>query len=299
MHKKHYLAAFSAFFIWGFFSVPLKFISDFNPFEILFYRLLMAVSVLGGYMLFFYKKQLKKALDDFKILDKRTRNKYLLLSLGGGVLLTFNWLIFIYIVNEINVKTASFSYLICPVITAVLGFVILKEKLSTMQWFSVALCVFSCYLIGRGDSKELLFSLITATSYAVYLVTQRKNKHFDKVIILLVQISFSLIMFIPFYFLFLGNPPISVKFYGVVFLIASVFTVLPLFLNLYALKELNSATIGIMMYLNPIIGFFLGLFVFKEPVIPIQAVGYLIILFALVLFNWKIINQLFYKKHIV
>lgn len=289
---KYHLAAITAFFIWGFFSVPLKFIAEFNAFEILFFRLGMAVILLVSYLFIFDKKGILQTQSEWNKLQQKKKLNYLMLSLGGGMLLTFNWLIFIYIVNEVNVKTASFSYLICPVITAIMGYVVLKEQLTKIQWLAVALCVISCYLIGKGNVSELGFSLVTALSYATYLVTQRKNTHFDRIIILAIQLSFSFILFVPLYLFFWGNPPTEPRFYLMVLLIASVFTVLPLFLNLFALKELKSATIGIMMYLNPIIGFFLGLFVFKEPLIPIQGIGYLIILVALVIFNFNTLKQL-------
>ena len=64
----------------------------------------------------------------FKGLSSRDQRTTLALTFGGAILLTINWLTFIYVVNHVNVKSASFAYLICPVITAVLGFVLIKEK---------------------------------------------------------------------------------------------------------------------------------------------------------------------------
>jgi chloramphenicol-sensitive protein RarD len=70
-----------------------------------------------------------------------------------------------------------------------------------------------------------------------------------------------------------------------ILMIAVVFTVFPLFLNLYALNKINSATIGILMYLNPIFNFSVAFLVFHETVNVLQIVGYSIIVVALVLFN--------------
>ena len=69
-------------------------------------------------------------------------------------------------------------------------------------------------------------------------------------------------------------------------MIAVVFTVLPLFLNLFALNRINSATIGILLYLNPIFNFSIAFIVFKEKVNMIQIIGYSIIVIAVILFNF-------------
>ena len=82
------------------------------------------------------------------------------------------------------------------------------------------------------------------------------------------------------------------EFYSNIFFIATVFTVLPLFLNLFALNKINSATIGILLYLNPIFNFAIAFFVFEEKVNMIQVVGYSIIVVALVLFNYPIFKKL-------
>ncbi len=61
---------------------------------------------------------------------------------------------------------------------------------------------------------------------------------------------------------------------------------IPLFLNLFALNKINAATIGILMYLNPIFNFTIAFVVFDEQVNSLQILGYAIIVVALVLFNY-------------
>jgi chloramphenicol-sensitive protein RarD len=216
----------------------------------------------------------------------------ILLTLAGGALLCVNWLTFIYIVNDINVKTASFSYLICPVITAVLGYFLIHEKLSRIQWIAVALCAASCVLIGLNSALELGYSFLTAFTYALYLVSQRKNQGFDRINLLGVQVIFSFLLLSFAHGYLIGEIPQSGKFYAVITIIAVVFTVLPLFLNLFALNKINSATIGILMYINPLINFSIAFIVFQERISVLQAFGYLIILAALILFNYPQVRRL-------
>jgi chloramphenicol-sensitive protein RarD len=285
-NQKHYAAAVSAFVIWGFFSLPLRAIKDFSAGEILYFRILFSAITLLMIVLLFKRKDLQHDWKTLQALPVHRKNNVILLTLAGGALLCVNWLTFIYIVNSINVKTASFSYLICPVITAVLGYVLIKEKLNFLQWFSVALCGVSCVLIGLSSAMELGYSFLTAFTYALYLITQRKNQGFDRTILLGVQVVFSFFLLNLVYGYLVDTVPVSAKFYGIIAVIAIVFTVLPLFLNLYALNKINSATIGILMYINPIFNFTLAIIVFDEHVTLLQAIGYLIILVALVLFNY-------------
>ena len=285
-NRKHYLAAISAFTIWGFFSIPLRALKDYSAGEILYFRILFSTLVLLVIIFGFKRKDIRKDLTFFRSFTVEKKRSVILLTLMGGVLLTVNWLTFIYIVNHINIKTASFSYLICPVITAVLGYVLIQEKMSNLQWIAVALCTLSCVVMGMNSALELGYSFLTAATYALYLISQRKNQGFDRIIILGIQVLFSFIILNIFYNQLINAIPTSAIFYGTIMGIAILFTVLPLFLNLFALNRINSATIGILMYVNPLINFSVAFIVFGETVNAIQLVGYFIIVIALVLFNY-------------
>lgn len=283
--NKHYAAAISAFVIWGFFSIPLRALKEFSAGEILYFRILFSALVLLIIVFGFKRKDIQKDWAFFNGLAKTKRREVIGLTLAGGALLTVNWLTFIYIVNNINIKTASFSYLICPVITAVLGYVLIKERLTKLQWTAVALCAVSCILMGINSTLELGYSVLTAFTYALYLITQRRNQGFDRMVMLGIQVLFSFLILNFFYGQLIQSVPVAAEFYAIIISIAVFFTVLPLFLNLFALNKINSATIGILMYINPLLNFSIAFVVFKETISPIQIVGYLIIVVALIMFN--------------
>jgi chloramphenicol-sensitive protein RarD len=89
-----------------------------------------------------------------------------------------------------------------------------------------------------------------------------------------------------------GTGVADVRFYLIVASIALFFTVLPLFLNLYALNKINAATIGILMYINPLINFILAFFVVKETATIVQLAGYTVIAIALVIFNYPVLKRI-------
>jgi chloramphenicol-sensitive protein RarD len=286
-NRRHYAAAIAAFVIWGFFSIPLRALRDYSAGEILYFRIIFSILVLTIIIGGFKRKDLKTEWLKFRELTASQRKSVTTLTLFGGLLLSINWLIFIYVVNNINIRTASFSYLICPVITAILGTVLIKERMTAIQWTSVGLCAVSCLLIGISSSTELGYSFFTAFTYALYLISQRKNQGFDRMILLGVQTLFAF-MILSFFAGYLVNDiPDSPRFYSIITVIAIAFTVLPLFLNLYALNRINSATIGILMYLNPIVNFTIAFIVFNETVDNFQIAGYMLIAIALVIFNYQ------------
>jgi chloramphenicol-sensitive protein RarD len=292
-NTKHYVSAISAFVIWGFFSVPLRALKAFSVGEILYFRILFSCIVLLVLLFGFRKHHMVMEMEKFRELSGSQKTKVLGLTFGGALLLTINWLIFIYTVNHVNIKTASFSYFICPVITAILGFLLLKEKLTGLQWMAVALCALSCVLMGLNSVNELGYSFFTAFTYALYLVTQRQHQNADRLLILGIQVLFSFLVLNVFFTYLVVSIPSTPSFYTIVAIIAVIFTVLPLFLNLYALNKINSATIGILMYINPVINFLIAIFVFGEEISQLQWLGYLMILVALIIFNFANVKRMY------
>ncbi len=283
--NKYFLAALIAFVIWGFFSLALKPLTDYPSLDILFFRVFIATAFLLGINLFFRKSVVVEAKKTFKELSNKKQKSAIVMTVIGGLLLVLNWFLFIYAVNHVSLQSASFAYIICPILTTVLAFILLKEKIDVWQWIAVGLCVISCVILSYGNFKDLIYSVIIALSFGLYLVSQRKNSDFDKFLILTIQMVIASVVLLPFYPSFGGAVPTEFLFYFLLLIIVIVFTIIPLFLNLYALKGLNSSTVGILMYTNPLIHFFLAIFYFKESVSVAQIVSYSLILISILVFN--------------
>jgi chloramphenicol-sensitive protein RarD len=291
---KYYFAAFTAFFIWGFFSLALKPISNYPSLDILFYRVFFSVVTMTIINQVFRQKNIQKNWNDFKLMPQKKKKSIVLLTFVGSLILASNWFIFIYVVNHVSVKAGSLAYLICPILTTVFAFLLLHEKLSRWQWIAVAISTLSCLILSLNNLHDIFYSLIVASTYALYLVSQRKNSEIDKFLVLNIQLLIVALIILPFYPNYSGAIPTDPLFYACLFCIVVFFTIIPLFLNLYALKGLNSSTVGILMYINPIINFSLAIFYFKEEVTALQMVSYFLILLSIVIFNQKVI---FAKKN--
>ncbi len=285
--SKYYIAALSAFFLWGFFSLALKPLHNYASLDILFYRVFFCAILMLVYNLLFRRRVVKTTTKIFKRATAAQKRKYILLTLLGGILLTANWFFFIYVMNHVSIKAASFAYLVCPIMTTVFAYFILHENLSRLQWLAVCISVFSCFLLSFNNLADIAYSLIVAATYALYLVSQRKNKGLDKFLVLTVQIVFSALILLPFYPTFSGPVPQEIMFYVLIGVIAVLFTIVPLYLNLYALQGVNSSTMGILLYINPLMNFLLAIFYYQEGINSLQLTAYGLIFVSILVFNAK------------
>lgn len=233
----------------------------------------------------FRRKKMREAVATFKSMSNAEKRKTGLLNIGGSVFLMANWFTFIYVMNHVNVKATSLAYLVCPILTTLLAYFILHEKLSKTQWISVGLSISGCILLSYANIMDMFFSIIIGFTYASYLVSQRVNKGFDKFIVLTFHITLAALSLLPFYPAYSGPIPTEFKFYFCIETIAILFTIFPLFLNLYALSGINSSTVGMLLNINPMIAFLLALFFYKEPIGLIQIIAYGIVFVAVIVFN--------------
>ncbi|WP_233219165.1 EamA family transporter [Adhaeribacter arboris] len=286
--RNYYSAGIFAFIIWGFIVFPLRAVAAFPSGQILYFRVLFAMLGLGVITFLFRRDSLKQTWQAYQSETLRNKRRFVIFTVLGGLLLMVNWLVFIYVINHIDIQTGSFSYLLCPILTALLGFLLLKEELRSNQWLAIGISIISCCLIGTGALTNLFYSLVVALSYAFFLITQRVLKQYDKLVLLTLQLIIVFACIGPFYSFFKGTdashaPDFS--FYGAIIVISFLFTILPLFLNMYALKELTSGTIGILMYINPIINFLIAFLYFQEKTSPEKAIAYGLIFLSVVIYN--------------
>jgi len=293
---KFYLAAIVAFSIWGTFSLVLKPLHSYASLDILFYRVFSCALIMTLISLLFKRKQLKNNLDYFKSLPAKGKQKTIGLNVVSSILLTANWFSFIYVMNHVNVRATSVAYLVCPIITTILAYFILKDKLTKLQWLSVFLSFLGCLLLSYTSLSDMFYSSIIGFTYACYLVSQTKNSQFDKFLVLNFHMIIAALILLPFFPAYSGPIPTEFKFYFFVEIIAVMYTIIPLLLNLFALSGIASSKVGMILNINPIIAFILASTVYGEPLSPIQICAYALIFVAVIVFNAKEIFRLKMEK---
>lgn len=250
------LAAFAA---WGLLPVYWKQLAAVNPFEILCHRI-----VWSCFFLVFIVSWQRRWPEISTIIHSSTAMKRLVLS---GIIIGFNWFIYIWAVNSGRVVETSLGYYMNPMINVLLGFLLLGERFVRLQWvavcFALAGVVYS--LVSYGHLP--LFALGLAVSFALYGFS-RKKIDAAPIPMLLME---TIVLFIPamgyiIYQLAQRQTPFSHDLTVSAWCMgAGVVTSLPLVWFAAAVKRLNLSTIGILQYLAPSIAFCLGVFVYNEP----------------------------------
>lgn len=293
---RYFFAGILSFAIWGFFSIPLRNLQAYPSEEILYYRIFTSLVFIWLAILLFRRKHLKADLTYFSSIDVKAKRNILLQLVGSTLLLTSNWYTYIYAVNNVSLQSAAFAYMVCPLITAFGGYLILKESLSRLKLISLGIALLSILLLATGSLVEVLWSVVIATLYAFYLIIQRKMQHLDKLNVLAVQIGIAVLLMLPMYLIKHEGIPQDIWFWGNISVIAVFFTLIPLFLSLYALIGIPSSTLGIIIYSNPIIAFAVAIFYFGEEVDVHKLFAYSLLLISVIVFNWSIIKDIFNFK---
>ena len=292
---KYFAAAAIAAALWGFMSISLRAIQQWPSEDILYYRIFVSTVLIWPFILLFRRKKLNSSLRHLQSVSPAHRRRLIILTVIASLLIMGNWFTFIYAVNRVSIQSAAFAYLVCPLLTTLSAFFILKERLTGLKKIALAIALVSVILLARGSLHDVAWSVGIASFYALYLVVQRVIQQVDRLFILAVQLTLCSLLILPFLLSQHHPVPDSPVFWTNMTVIAVVFTIIPLYLSLYALNGISSTTVGILVYINPIIAFVIAVTYFNEPVLPYQLLAYLVLFFAVFLFNWGALQKVFHK----
>ncbi|MFD2026591.1 EamA family transporter RarD [Promicromonospora aerolata] len=212
----------------------------------------------------------------------------------AAVLIVVNWVVYVYAVLTDRVLDAALGYFINPVITVLLGVLILRERLRPVQWLAVAFGVASVVVLSTGLGGLPWISLCLALSFGMYgLVKNRVGRTVPA----LPGLAVETVVATPFaiaYLVWLGS---SGTFTGhgvghsLLLMSSGIVTALPLLLFGAAARRLPLSVVGMLQYLTPALQFLVGLLVFGEHMPPARWIGFILIWVALVLLTTDGVHQ--------
>ena len=214
--------------------------------------------------------------------------KKIIILFFSGILIFTNWSVWIYAVSTDRIIDASFGYFIMPIISIYLGFFFLKEKLSLKGKVSVLIVVVSILYLIISDFESIPWvGLIVAISWSFYNLL-RKIINVDTDIGLLIESLFILpVILIAFYFIVknnvndfdLSNPKLMF-----VFMLAGPMTVIPLYLYVRGVELCGLGPTGMIFYITPSLQFFLGYFLYNEPLNTDKLISFIFIWIAVFIY---------------
>jgi len=252
------LFGLAAFASWGFMAAYWKQMQAVSPFEILCHRIVWSCVFLAVLI------SLQRRWGEVGAITQcPARLKGLILS---GFLIGFNWFVFIWAVNSGRVVETSLGYYINPMVNVLIGYLLLNESFSRVQWVAVLFALAGVMYSVLAYGTLPLFALSLAVSFGFYGYSRKKIQAapipglFIETLVLFVP-AFSYIAFrlVSGQGYFMKDPALTLWMAG-----AGVVTSLPLLWFAAAARRLNLSTIGILQYLSPSIAFVLGVFIYKE-----------------------------------
>ena len=253
-------AALAAFLIWGLSPVYYRAAGIASASEILAHRVVW--SVLFTLCLITLSGQLRALLNLF-------RNARLLATLSiSALLVSLNWLAFIWGVNNARALEASMGYFIFPILMVVLGRIFFDERLSRWQMLALLLVVLGVLNLLLRQQQLPCLALLLAMSMGLYSLV-RKQAPVDALLGLTVE---CLLLF-PLALAYLLSLRHSGELvfgtlgsgFDLLLAAAALMTALPLMLYTSATRLLRLGTVGLLQYINPSCQFLLAVFLFNEP----------------------------------
>ena len=280
MINKGILSAITAYFIWGLSPLYWKMIQDVPALEIIGHRIVWSF-VLNHLMVVMRKEWtgLTKALN-----NRRGR----LTILITGLLLSINWLVYIWAVNSNYIIDASLGYFINPLVNVVLGVVFFQEKLRSWQWVSVAIASLGVLYLTILYGALPWIGLVLAFSFGLYGLLKKKSE-LTSLHGFGLEMSFLLLPALAFllYLTYISEGAFGQVslFESILMTLTGVITGLPLMLFGIAAKRINLSTLGFIQYIAPTFQFLIGVMIFGEPISNNRMIGFSLIWLALILYS--------------
>ena len=274
------LAAIGAYTLWGLVPLYWPLLAPATPLEVLAHRVVWTLLfVLGLLWVSHGWREVRRALT-----VRRTRA----LLATAAVLVTINWGVFIWAVTNGYVLESSLGYFINPLISVLLGVVILGERLRPLQWGAVALGTLGVMVITFGYGRLPLVSLALAMSFGLYGLV-KKRAAVDAIPSLAVETGFAAPVALGYlmWLVMSGTATFGQAGTGHALLLAGagIVTAVPLLLFGAAAIRIPLSRLGILQYIGPALQFLLGLFVFNEAMTATQWVGFVLVWLALAVFT--------------
>ena len=281
--------AAGAFFIWGISPIYWKALRAVPAFEIILHRIVWSFFFLVPVILVMRRwKDFVDALKNYRIL---------LILLFTALIISGNWLLYIWAVNHDHLLQASLGYYISPLVNVVLGMIFLKERLRPTQILAVLLAAAGVLYLTIYYGEFPWIALTLAVSFGLYGLI-RKTAPVGSLAGLTVE---TLLVSIPalVYLFYLDSQGagtifrVSLKL-DLLLMGCALATAIPLLFFTLGARRLYLSTVGLLQYIAPTCMFLMAVLLFHEPFVKAQVVTFIFIWTALAIYSTDSIR--YYKR---
>ncbi|KAF1040339.1 MAG: Protein RarD [Herbaspirillum frisingense] len=274
------LYAISCFLLWGLFPLYFKLLKEIPSFDIVIHRLFWSFVFLAGVLM--WRRQ-------WAWLREAARQPRVLLGfLFSALLLSGNWTLYVWAVNVGRIVDTSLGYFMSPLVSVLLGYLILKERMRPLQWLAVILALGAVLWLTVANGSLPWISLVIAATFGFYGLL-RKTAQLGA----LEGLSLETLVMLPLVLLILGWDTWrgSNSFLGtstgaqILLALSGPVTAVPLLLFAQAARRIPLSLLGLLQYISPTIQLLTGVLVYDEPFAGNRAIGFSVIWLALAVYS--------------
>ena len=272
------IAALAAFTFWGGVPIYYQALGSVDPWEVLAHRVIWSIPILVVFLIYrdgpAFWKRLRLPISSIA---------WLTLS---GLMISVNWVVFVWAVGNGHILDTSLGYFLTPLFNVILGYFVLKERLTTPQYIGVGIAAIGTIYLAWFLGRPPWISITLAISFGLYGLL-RKRLAVGPLLGLLWETS---LMLTPaLVYLLLLAPKAELEFLqgstsiDLLLMGSGLATILPLVWFNMAAQKLPLSILGFFQYIGPSLSFLVAVFMFNESFSQGHAVAFSCIWLALVL----------------
>lgn len=272
-----------AYLLWGLFPLYWPLLAPSAPLEVLAHRILWSLVVVVVLLAVTRRvEQVRAAVRD--------RRRFAQIALAA-VVVAVNWGTYIYGVTNDRVVETSLGYFVNPIVTVLLGVVVLGERLRPAQWTALGAAFVAVVVLTVENGSPPWIALVLAFSFGTYGLL-KKTAGVGAVEGLAVETGV-LLPVAAVYVAVIGGGTFATEGAGHAALLAlsGVVTAIPLLLFGAAASRIPLSTLGVLQYLAPTMQFLLGITLFDEPLPAVKLLGFVLVWCAVALFTIDLLRH--------
>jgi chloramphenicol-sensitive protein RarD len=281
----------AAYVIWGAFPLYWPLLEPAGSVELLAHRVVWSVITLAVLLVLLRRRrQFRELFTDRRVLG--------MLTLAAFVI-TLNWGTYIYGVTNDRVVETSLGYFINPLVTVLMGVLLLGERLRPLQWSAIGIGALACLVLTVDYGHPPWIALVLAFSFGTYGLA-KKQAGAEAV----ESLTFETLLIAPCALAYLGwlgargDSSCASGGWGHALLLmsAGLVTAVPLLCFGAAAIRVPLVTLGLMQYLAPVLQFVLGVFYFHEDMSSGRWIGFALVWVALSIFTFESLRN---RRHLL
>jgi chloramphenicol-sensitive protein RarD len=285
-NSRGFVLGAAAYLMWGLFPLYFPLLEPASATEILAHRIFWSLITMLVLVVAVRRwTQLRQLLAD--------RRRVAILTLAA-VLIAANWGTYIWGVNNGHVIETSLGYFINPLVTVLMGVVILGERLRPVQWAALGIAGLAVVGLTVEYGRPPWVALVLAFSFGSYGLAKKKahsgaveSLTFETLVIAPVALGYIVLLTLTGASTFTGEGALHVA----LLLGLGILTAVPLLCFGGAATRVSMTTLGLLQYVTPSMQFALGVLVFREPMPTMRWVGFGLVWLALVIFTVESLNH--------